>query len=358
MIKREVKFKTITPLFTGDVDQEMIEIKPASIMGSLRFWFEVICHFSGFNKHFKDDNKKKRIENTQKIYTNILYNEAKQNKKIPKHEVCEKLGLSPTEYYFGATSWESKIGIETIKLTNECSFGNRLNLPFGIMFCDETKTWIDLKKYDHKCKETKCHCWFFPKSYFWGKFKIVFTTESTEIAENILLPLLNFIQNYAFLGGKNNLGFGRIQNVNNGLANNHVKIMGIPIRENQFLDKDNNNDGKDIIDKILGNNGKNNDISDIPYKIKLIHTNKVNMDINSTDKFEYIDNIKILLKIKSDLRKKIKNVKLRHQIFGSTKEENAEATKIIPFIKKEDNRLIPFLISYAGIIHLPEVKHE
>jgi CRISPR-associated protein Cmr1 len=41
-----VKFETITPLYTGDAWQNCKEIKPSSIMGSLRFWFEVLCYFN------------------------------------------------------------------------------------------------------------------------------------------------------------------------------------------------------------------------------------------------------------------------------------------------------------------------
>lgn len=70
MIKEKIKFETLTPLYTGSVDaRKMKEIQPASIMGSLRFWFDVICHFSGINDNFKyDDKKKKKL----KIYEEYL----------------------------------------------------------------------------------------------------------------------------------------------------------------------------------------------------------------------------------------------------------------------------------------------
>ena len=47
---------TITPLWTGDAWGKNNEIRPSSIMGSLRFWFEVICYFAGITKkdYYKD----------------------------------------------------------------------------------------------------------------------------------------------------------------------------------------------------------------------------------------------------------------------------------------------------------------
>ncbi len=44
--KVKITFKTITPLWTGDAWQENKEIRPSSLIGSLRFWFEVICYFA------------------------------------------------------------------------------------------------------------------------------------------------------------------------------------------------------------------------------------------------------------------------------------------------------------------------
>jgi len=54
-VEIKVKFETITPLWTGDAWGENSTIRPSSIIGSLRFWFEVynkICK----NEDFKGNN--------------------------------------------------------------------------------------------------------------------------------------------------------------------------------------------------------------------------------------------------------------------------------------------------------------
>ena len=71
-----VTFQTLTPLWTGDAWGESKEIRPSSIMGSLRFWFEVICYFAGITKkdYYKngklnDDLDKEKFE---KLFENKI----------------------------------------------------------------------------------------------------------------------------------------------------------------------------------------------------------------------------------------------------------------------------------------------
>ena len=63
----QVTFQTITPIWTGDAWGECKEIKPSAIMGSLRFWFEIFCHFSGIRVKEKEElNYKNFIEQRRK----------------------------------------------------------------------------------------------------------------------------------------------------------------------------------------------------------------------------------------------------------------------------------------------------
>jgi CRISPR-associated protein Cmr1 len=335
----------------------MKKIQPASIMGSLRFWFEVICHFSGINEHFKYDiNKKRRLKIHDK-YIEIL----SERKKYPEHEICEKLMLTPTEYYFGTTGWKSKLGIESIKPINDWCLGNKLNLPFGIKYCDQSEQWNDLKKYDQKCNERDCHCWFFPGSYFWGKFAIDFTTESEKITKNILFPLLNFIQEYGFLGGKNNIGFGRVKVLEKDVTSNPITVCGIPIDKHKYLcEKEFEYDELKLFKDILSNVKKSDDFLQISKTIQIITVTNDQVNKNEWIGNLYLELIKNLLLKKMNLRRKINDDKLRHKIFGSTQEKDAEAAKIIPLIRKNDEgQLEGNLISFAGILSLEDGdKHE
>ncbi|HDP67993.1 MAG TPA: type III-B CRISPR module RAMP protein Cmr1 [Candidatus Marinimicrobia bacterium] len=311
MIKKEVQFETITPLFTGDVKREMTEIKPASIMGSLRFWFEVICHFSGrfntekYSKEEFDYNKYERL--------------VEKNPSAADDEICEQLQLSPVARYFGCTGWKSKIGFEKIYLGKD---ENKFIYP-------QNKKLVSGKN------------WYLPNRYFEGKFTVVFTTESTEIAENILWPLLNFIQEYGFLGVKNNIGFGRVRIICDGLESyQELKI-----------------DGKNFYPSQI--------VNEVNQKYKMINFNTICYYKLENVKSEYFVAIKKLLSDKSRQRSNEKSWQKRHYIFGSINNDSfsnkigvktdeakgPNATKIIPLIRNKD---IGFL-GIPGIIHLPEV---
>ena len=64
MGKREiaVTFRTVTPVWTGNAWQQMTEIRPSSLIGSLRFWFETIMYFAGVLNEKDFDFKKGRFE--------------------------------------------------------------------------------------------------------------------------------------------------------------------------------------------------------------------------------------------------------------------------------------------------------
>ena len=52
-----VTMQTVTPLWTGNAWGKNQKITPQSIMGALRFWFEVYCHAVGIKvKEYQKEN--------------------------------------------------------------------------------------------------------------------------------------------------------------------------------------------------------------------------------------------------------------------------------------------------------------
>jgi len=333
MVKQEIKFETITPLYTGSVDaREMKIIQPASIMGSLRFWFDVICHFSG---KFKDNRFSKKEFNHKK-YEKFV----RSNPKATDEEICDELQLSPTARYFGCTGWKSRIGIEKIT-----KFENNKEVEFkGNDFKDSLdiggQLWINIDR-NGKPRDS---CWFIPYTYYNGEFMITFTTENKQIAENILYPLLNFIQEYGFLGGKNNIGFGRVKIVIPDISSKREIKIG-----NEFTTP------MDLVYKV-------------DQKSELLNFNSINVFFRDKNERDFLKKIESLLNIKSRLRLTEGFTLKRHFIFGSTSDKNGfylridresekydvdvpNATKIIPLISEDK---IGFL-GIPGIITMPEV---
>ncbi len=118
-----VEFKTITPIYTGDAWQECREIKPASIMGSLRFWFEVLCYFNGvisdgyFDKEGAPKESLDYNDFRKKLYEKInrkLEDNEEYNFEEIIDEILSELGISIPSRIFGCTGWKSKIRIKNV----------------------------------------------------------------------------------------------------------------------------------------------------------------------------------------------------------------------------------------------------
>jgi len=220
---------------------------------------------------------------------------------------------------FGCTGWKSRIEIEKISFQEDTQY----QYPTGkISFesLEYEKEYFD-KKDNKKKKKKIIPSWYFSKGFF-GTINITFKT-TAEIKQNILLPLLNFIEQYAFIGAKNNIGYGRVKILNM----NKVDSFGF---------------GKFGL--------QDSDINQLVQTKKLV-TNS----FNSNKNLEQL--IKELLEQKANLRKKITNQEDRHYKFGTVKKahwENIEvpqATKIIPLISKNKDG------SYSGqFLSIVEIK--
>lgn len=380
MKKLPVTFETITPLFTGDCNQEMTEIKPTSIMGSLRFWFEVICHFSGkFNNEAYSKN-----ELNAKEFKGFI----KEKPDTTSEEIQKEFKLSPTAFYFGCTGWKSRIGIEKIHASEESNLGNFLSNPEVIYF-DKYVTnpiWKECSLKDYKRKDKrekqKLSSWFLPNQYFCGKFEITFSLPDKSLKENILFPVLSFIQEYGFLGGKNNLGYGRVKILNPSFTNKEMIILRKKIdytaliRSKQLKESEMVNYSSDKMEvlwlqEVIEKTHKHQKYYKIdnPFCSFIENYEKENFNLKDEQpKLTYQDSIKCLLLIKSKMRSRIKFSKKRHFYFGSIKKENyyeyikskkyevtgPNATKIIPLIRENKRGFL----AIPGIIEMEETINE
>ncbi len=111
MGKVEVKvvFETITPLWTGDAWQENSEIRPSSLMGSLRMAFSKYCEEKGIDNCRGMLNEKGVVD------------EKFKNKKLKKYitsfdikKILEKEKVSLESQLFGCQGWKSRITIKSI----------------------------------------------------------------------------------------------------------------------------------------------------------------------------------------------------------------------------------------------------
>ncbi len=340
-----VTFRTLTPLWTGDAWRDNRQIRPSSIMGSLRFWFEVICYFSDITDESNYDNGKLKEKELKEatLKAKILDN-GNDFDRIDR--ILAELGVSVPSRIFGCTGWKGLVRIKEINFDKN-NFQNKLRGRI-----------INGKN------------WFWGTPYYEGEYSILFEVEKN-IEDSIFYPLLTFIEKYGFLGGKWNIGYGRVRIEKvEGIKDDEWRKdkFGFGDRTVRFSDlvDENTLSGKslqpfNLLKYFLGINNFyckkerdfKNKISSIPRKIKIAKFDNLNGS--------YVDLIKELLKKKAEMRNclrpesSVNNKKLwndfRHELLGTTS-GGTEGTKIIPWIYEEGGQLKGGFVSIAGIINI------
>ena len=350
MSKKEITvgLETITPLWTGDGWQDNTKIRPSSLMGSLRFWFEVICYFSGVTSKIDFNSKTGRFEKeVNKDELNELKKKLKSNGTDVKSqiEILLEMNISLPSIIFGATGWRSLIEIKEIKPLCDYCFGNRLNLPNRI--CVSKVNVNEEVEENSNCPKRSDNNWsvfYFPNPYFYGVFEVKFLVEE-KILDGIFYPLLNFMDECGYWGGKWNIGYGRlkvlriINDKDNKWQKEEFNLSNFSISKNLKI--------SELCEEVQNKNSLKGGIS-----IKYWKTNCKSKNNNETVR----ESLKNLIIEKAKLRASESNQKDRHYVFGKTGyiegEDLPQGSKILPYINKKNNSYKCGLLSITGILNL------
>ncbi|MEO1783995.1 type III-B CRISPR module RAMP protein Cmr1 [Thermodesulfobium sp. 4217-1] len=164
----KVEFETITPVWTGDAWGESKEIRPSSLMGSLRFWFVVYWKTvkNGKTENLNSDNVV--IDNLSELedpkigrtLNQILKNHLKNNNDDKSFDEMldqslKELGLPIPSRLFGFTGWKSRIEVKKIDSYEEKLRLNELdfNFPSSDSIKVNTKFWIKKNLFENNNSE-------------------------------------------------------------------------------------------------------------------------------------------------------------------------------------------------------------
>jgi len=359
-MEKEVKitFETITPVWTGDAFGRNDEIRLSSIMGSLRFWFEVVSYFSGvtnnddYNGNGKDNDPNRIFVLRDKLDYEVFKREFLNN-KINKYKTIDRIlansGISLPSRVFGCTGWKSMIRIKEIKKVAKKEY----NFPRGRVEFEELKhTKIKKGK-----EEEATPAWYFPTG-FYGELYITFLVHDI-LLKPVFYPLLTFIEKFGFVGGKWNIGYGR-------LKIKEVKENGNSVgnwRNEEFGFNEFYKNNKETFRKRSFNDltKEASDFGDLekPYakKVFFYYINNPDDNFNNSDDNSGDNSVKAvityLIKEKASQRSEFRdNYYLRHNIFG-TISRVAIGSKILPWISTDKDEGLRYgFISIAPIIQL------
>jgi len=176
----KIEIKTLTPIWTGDVNRNCSKIKETGIIGSMRWWYEAIVRGLG---GWVCDQKNKCRFNVDK------YNEAKKQGKN-KNKSLDDAGLCDVCKIFGATGWKKQFNLSISRdETNSAWEGDAINIR----------------------PPQRSHGWFLQPGRT-GRFGIFMQGEHEEIGK--LCSLFLFLESWGAIGTKPQLGYGVFNIIN------------------------------------------------------------------------------------------------------------------------------------------------
>jgi CRISPR-associated protein Cmr1 len=113
MKRLELKLKTLTPIWTGNVDKNSDILMETGILGSLRWWYEgIIRGLGGRACDPTSEEAKERCNFNAESYENAL----KQGKSHRDAFVEGLKDVCPACLLFGCTGWRRRFRIEAMGL--------------------------------------------------------------------------------------------------------------------------------------------------------------------------------------------------------------------------------------------------
>jgi CRISPR-associated protein Cmr1 len=175
-----ISIRTLTPIWTGDVNRNCSEIKETGIIGSMRWWYEAIVRG---RVGWVCDQESKCCFDVDK------YNEAKKKGKN-KYKSLDEAGLCDVCKIFGTTGWKKQFYLSiSHDETNPAWEGDAINIR----------------------PPQRSHGWFL-QSGRTGRFEIVLQGEHEVIGQ--LCSLFLFLESWGAIGAKPQLGYGFFNIIN------------------------------------------------------------------------------------------------------------------------------------------------
>jgi|GEM_PF-717528 len=191
----EIKLKTLTPLWTGGIDTgKMDRIRETGVLGSLRWWFEVLVRSVGgmVNDTTADNNGGLNLDK---------YKALPDDKK--RDPAClREAKLCDVSQIFGATNWKRRFRLEIVDATTHEKEAN----------VHQEVALHDYKYFNQYQKKDVNPTWWFPKDEKdkprSGNLTLKIIPLSSSFNPEIIAGLIQFIADWGALGARTQMGFG------------------------------------------------------------------------------------------------------------------------------------------------------
>lgn len=190
----KITIKTLTPLWTGGIDQTSDHLHETGLIGSLRWWYEALVR--GLGGYACDPTSEKSEERCQ--FDSKAYEAAKRDGQSEEEAI--KAGLHtvcPVCYLFGATGWARLFQLRAIEIpTTPLHFRSTLPMNRGWLrrvFGGENQNIDSLK-----APYGNVHLQFIPRR------------QDAEYAKSQFALILRIAADYGGIGARMQHGFGQL----------------------------------------------------------------------------------------------------------------------------------------------------
>lgn len=170
----EIKLTTVTPLWTGGADGKADRLHATGIIGSLRWWYEVLVRGIGGNACDPGEHT-------------CLYDP----EKSPDNGLCDVCRV------FGTTGWARRFRLVVID-------------EMQLRSATPERRVMASRSYKDRLGKEKIPTWFFDNPPLIGSANIKIVATDNQFQTEIIGGLIQFLVNWASIGARPQMGFGII----------------------------------------------------------------------------------------------------------------------------------------------------
>ena len=194
----KVQLNLVTPIWTGNATTKTQYVEGTGLMGSLRWWYEVLIRgMGGWACDPSDKNADLRCKLDEEKFKERMKKSSPPPSPGSKDEaeMLAKSGLCPACQVFGTTGWAKTFKLQVVKESLE------LKRPFDL---EKDEVFAE-----HEKGGASKSAYYFPPGLI-GTASLTILPRRRKDMEivRLLLGLLEFIRRNAALGAKTGLGYG------------------------------------------------------------------------------------------------------------------------------------------------------
>lgn len=212
----ELMIRTRTPVWTGGVDPGRVDrIRETGILGSLRWWYEVLVR--GLGGMACDPSEGTCRFDSKKYEGSSAKDKRQRLRDADLCDVCQVFGATGWRRRFRLTIWDNTKPDSSVESKTQADRS----------YTDNNRSYADNKGKPHK------PTWYFPDKPRSGSLSIRIQSLASDFPPEVIAGLIQFLADWGAIGARAQMGFGVIEIENGQIDTRPLYDWLAPIAGNQ-----------------------------------------------------------------------------------------------------------------------------